>query len=116
MTVSLVVAITQKDVLKEDFDPGIPSDENSCLQAANSKQQIRNSNKTMAPKLTHGMTEAQLQTLQTATIGPIVDVGPQPCKVETNKSKQQTTNQWTSTKRSNCNWRTSTLQSWIKHQ
>jgi hypothetical protein len=91
----LVVAVTQKDVLQEDFEPGIPSIENSCLQAANSKQQTRNSNETMAPKLTRerGTTEAQLQTLQTATTGPTADAGPQPCKVEANKSKQQTTNQ-----------------------
>jgi hypothetical protein len=63
----LVIEVTHKDVLQEDFDPGIPSNENCCLQAANRKQQTRNSNKTMAPKLTRerGTTEAKLQTVQT---------------------------------------------------
>jgi hypothetical protein len=53
------------------------------------KQQIRNNNETMTLKLTceRGMTEAQLQTAQTATTGPIADAGPQPYKVEANKSK-----------------------------
>jgi hypothetical protein len=89
----LVVAVTQKDVLQQDFEAGIPSIENSCLQAANSKQQTRNSNETMAQKLTRerGMTEAQLQNLQTATTGPTA-AGPQPCKVEETRAKQ-TTNQ-----------------------
>jgi hypothetical protein len=91
----LVVAVTQKDVLQEDFEPGILSIENSYLQAANSKQKTRNRNETMAMKLIRerGMTEAQLQTLQTATKGPTADVRPQPCKVEANKSKKQTKNQ-----------------------
>jgi hypothetical protein len=31
--------------------------------------------------------------LQTATTGPNADAGPQPCKVEANKSKKQTKNQ-----------------------
>jgi hypothetical protein len=62
------------------------------LQAPNSKQQIRNINETMAPKLTRerGMTEVQLQT---TTTGPTAEAGPQPCKVEANNNKQQTTNQ-----------------------
>ena len=89
------MTITQKYVLQQDFDPGISSIENSCLQAANSKQQIRNSNETMAPKLTReqGTTEAQLQSAQIATTGPTADARPQPCKVEANNIKQQTTNQ-----------------------
>jgi hypothetical protein len=33
----MVVAATQKYVLQHDFETGIPSIENSCLQAANSK-------------------------------------------------------------------------------
>jgi hypothetical protein len=99
----LVIEITQKDVLQQDFEPRIPSIENSCLQAANRKQQTRNRNETMAQRITRerGTTEVQLQTLQTATTGPTVDAGLQPCKVEANMSKQQTTNQLTSTKRSN---------------
>jgi hypothetical protein len=61
----LVVEGTHKYVLQEDFDPGIHSIENYCFQAANRKQQIRKSNETMAPKLTHerGTIEAQLQTV-----------------------------------------------------
>jgi hypothetical protein len=47
----------------------------------------------MAPKLTHerGTTKAQLQTMQIATTSPTADAGPQPCKVEANNNKQQTT-------------------------
>jgi hypothetical protein len=33
----MVIATTQKDVVQQDFEPGIPSIENSCLQAANNK-------------------------------------------------------------------------------
>jgi hypothetical protein len=54
----LVVAATQKDVMQQDFEAGIPSIENSFLQAANNKQQTRNNNETMAQNLTRqrGMT------------------------------------------------------------
>jgi hypothetical protein len=56
----LVITITHKDVLQHDFEPGIPSIENSSLQVANNKHQTRNNNETMAWKLTHeqGTTEA----------------------------------------------------------
>jgi hypothetical protein len=55
----LGVADTQKDVLQQDFKAGTPSIENSCLQVENRKQQARNSNETMAKKLTRqrGMIE-----------------------------------------------------------
>jgi hypothetical protein len=67
----LGVAATQKDVLQHGCEAGTPSIENSCLQVANTKHQIRNNNETMAQKLTRqrGMTEAQLENLQTTTTG-----------------------------------------------
>jgi hypothetical protein len=91
----LVVVATKKDVLQQDFKPGTPSIENSCLQVANKKQQTRNSNKTMAHKLTHqqGTIEAQLQNLQNATTYPTAAARSQIFKVESNNNKQHRTNQ-----------------------
>jgi hypothetical protein len=109
----LGVAATKKDVLQQGCEAGTPSIENTSLQVANSKQQTRNSNETMAQKLTRqrGMTEAQLENLQTATTGPTAckveeqqtseqpqrgptaAAGPQLCKVESNNNNQHRTNQ-----------------------
>jgi hypothetical protein len=107
------VAATQKDVLQQGWEAWTPSIEKYCLQVANNKQQTRNSNKTMAHKLTRQrrMTEAQLENLQTATTGPTdckveeqktseqprrgptAAAGPQLCKVESNNNNQHQTNQ-----------------------
>jgi hypothetical protein len=74
---------------------------------------LKNTNETMAPKLTRqrGMTTAQPQKLQTATTGPTTckveeqqtseqprrgptaTAGPQLCKVESNKNKDHGMNQ-----------------------
>jgi len=98
----LVVAATQRDVLQQDFEAGTPSIENSCMQTANSKQQTRNSNETMARNLTcqRGMTKAQLPACkveeQQTSEQPRRDstaARPQLCKVEANNNKQHRTNQ-----------------------
>jgi hypothetical protein len=62
--VSLVVVVTYKYVLQEDFDSGIPSIENVYLQNGNSKQQTMNRKATMALEPTHerGTTEAQFES------------------------------------------------------
>jgi hypothetical protein len=86
---SLVVVVTYKDVLQEDFDSGIPSIENFYLQTGNNKQQTTNRKETMAlePTREWGMTEAQFQ------------------------SRMQNPNPANCNNRSNCGCRISTLQS-----
>jgi ribosome biogenesis protein Nip4 len=48
---SLVIVVTYKDVLQDDFDLGIPSIEIFYLQTGNRKQQTMNRKETMALKL-----------------------------------------------------------------
>jgi hypothetical protein len=118
----LVVVLTYKDALQEDFDSGIPSIENFYLQTGNRKEKTTNRKVNMAlkPIRQWGTTEAQFQswlqnpkrancnkrnmqtrettrckqqTSEQAQRGPSAAIGLQLCKVESNNNKQRPPNQ-----------------------
>jgi hypothetical protein len=118
----LVVVLTYKDVLQEDFDSNIPSIENLYLQTGNRKEKTTNRkvNMELKPICQWGTREAQFQsqlqnpkrancnkrnrqtrattrckqkTSEQAQRGPNAATGPQLCKVESNNNKQHPLNQ-----------------------